>query len=111
MAFAKGTPKPVGSGRKKGSGNLPRLKTALERFAANGYDPLDSLILMAKNRNTKPDLRFRCHAELAPYVYAKMSPEQTGNGLVFQVILQERASPPQLPSGITLNLTEPECQK
>lgn len=68
MPFAKGTPKPPNSGRKKGGGNKPTIAAAL---AALNCDPITGLAALAMDTANKPEVRARCYAELLQYLHPK----------------------------------------
>lgn len=80
MPFVKGTPKPPGSGRKKGSINKLAL-TVASKLEELGCDPIEGMALIAADRNCPRDVRVKCYAELAQYVYPKRKAvEHSGPG-------------------------------
>ena len=70
MPFATGTPKPAGSGRKKGTPNRSSLEAA-ERLRELNCDPIEGMARIAMDEKHSPELRGRMFAELAHYVAAK----------------------------------------
>jgi hypothetical protein len=70
MPFARGTPKPPGSGRKKGTPNHIT-REAAERLEELGCDPIAALAAIAKDAMTSVELRVRVNCELLQYVYPK----------------------------------------
>jgi hypothetical protein len=70
MPFARGTPKPPGSGRKKGTPNRIT-REAAERLEDLGCDPIEGMARLAGDTKNTPELRGRMYAELAQYVYPK----------------------------------------
>ena len=100
MPFAKGTPKPANSGRKKGSGNKATVAAICERFH---FDPFEAMIHIAQDEDTKPDLRFRVAAELAQYVRPKLRTiELSGEGdrsaLIQLIVMQSADELPEPPA-------------
>lgn len=80
----KGTAKPPGSGRKKGTTNKAikalreEAKQVCERLGCN---PIEGLAIIAKNKKNPVELRARCFGMLAEYVYPKLNrQEHTGLG-------------------------------
>lgn len=70
MPFAKGTPKPKGSGRKKGQ--ICRLASDVRaRLQELGCDPIEGQALIAMDADVPVAIRQRCFAELSQYVYPK----------------------------------------
>ena len=69
-----GMPRPKGlpktGGRKPGTPNR-NSQALIDRLEALGCDPIESLATIALDPATKPDLKVRCLAELAQYVYPK----------------------------------------
>ena len=55
-------------GRKKGSGNKA---TVAAICAAKNCDPAEIVAELANDRKQKPELRFRCAAELLQYIHPK----------------------------------------
>jgi hypothetical protein len=68
MARPKGLPKT--GGRKSGTPNRDS-QALIERLEALGCDPIEGLARIALDPATKIDLKVRCFAELAQYVYPK----------------------------------------
>lgn len=68
MPFKPGTPKPNGSGRKKGSS--PKL-TVAAICAERKCDPAAILAELASDPKQRDVIRFRCAAELLQYIYPK----------------------------------------
>jgi hypothetical protein len=67
---------PKSGGRKKGTPN--RLtQDAAEKLAALGCDPLEGMAKLGMDPQISPELRFRCYAEVAQYVYPKRKPVET----------------------------------
>lgn len=64
---------PKSGGRKKGTPNRLTQDVA-ERLAALGCDPLEGMARLAMDPQSSPEFRFRCYAELLPYVYPKRKP-------------------------------------
>jgi hypothetical protein len=69
MAFVKGTPKPAGSGRKKGQSARATVTAILEQFHC---DPIEGMIRIAQDKKAKLELRGRLYAELAQYRWPKL---------------------------------------
>lgn len=78
--FTKGTPKPPGSGRKKGQ----QCKLATEaraRLEELGCDPLEGMALIAMDKSAPLDLRGSMFKELAKYSWPqRKAVEHTGAG-------------------------------
>lgn len=68
MPRPKGLPKT--GGRQPGTPNRKTHELA-EKLDKLGCDPIEGLALIAIDKETAPELRVRCYAELAQYVYAK----------------------------------------
>lgn len=71
MPFARGTPKPPGSGRKKGSRTRISIEIAA-RLESLGCDPIEGMAIIAMDKLYPPELRGRMFAELAQYVHPKL---------------------------------------
>ncbi|HZL57798.1 MAG TPA: hypothetical protein VFC21_11975 [Bryobacteraceae bacterium] len=70
MAFVKGTPKPPGSGRKKGQ--VCRLAADVRsKLQELGCDPIEGLARLAMDPDSERPIVARCLTELAQYVYPK----------------------------------------
>ncbi len=69
MPFVKGSPKPAGSGRKKGFSLKGNALETMQRF---GCDPIHGMIKIAENKKAGKQIRLRAYAELAQYVYPKL---------------------------------------
>lgn len=70
MPFAKGTPKPANSGRKKGS--ICKLSADVRsRLEALGCDPIEGMALISLDEKAPVEIRARMNAELAQYCYPK----------------------------------------
>jgi hypothetical protein len=70
MPFATGTPKPTGSGRKKGTPNRSSLEVA-ERLRELDCDPIEGMARIAMDEKHTPELRARMYSELATYLFPK----------------------------------------
>lgn len=68
--FKKGDPKPVTSGRKKGSINL-RTRSVEEIMAKWNYDPLEAMVKLAIE-STDDYTRMKCNMELCKYRYPQL---------------------------------------
>ena len=68
MPRPKGLPKT--GGRQPGTPNRKTHELA-EKLDKLGCDPIEGLALIAIDQETAPELKVRCYAELAQYVYAK----------------------------------------
>lgn len=93
MPFARGTLKPPGSGRQKGTPNRATAEVS-ERLTELGCDPIEGMASIAANETNPPELRGRMYAELAQYVYPKRKAvEHTGQcgEVVVQVCYEEKA--------------------
>lgn len=67
MAFKKGDPKPVNSGRKKGTKNKNNLGVQ-ERLEQKGINCIDEILEIARTTEDE-QIRFQCYKELLKYVY------------------------------------------
>lgn len=69
--------KPVGlpksGGRVRGTPNKATMEV-VEKLAALGCDPIAGLAEIAMDRKNSPELRARCHSELAQYLHPKRKP-------------------------------------
>ncbi len=80
MAFTKGTPKPEGSGRKKGTPNKLSA-TVRERLEELGCDPIEGMAQIAMDKSNTPELRHKAYADIAQYAYPKLKAiEHSGPG-------------------------------
>lgn len=70
MAFKKGMPKPINSGRKKGSLNKKRLKKVAELLAESGLEPAAEIIKEIAFMDSAKD-RAKAWADLLAYCEAK----------------------------------------
>jgi hypothetical protein len=68
MSRPKGLPKT--GGRVRGTPNK-KSETLLRKLEQLGCDPIEGLTSIALAPDTNPDLKVRCYAELAQYVYPK----------------------------------------
>lgn len=71
--FAKGTPKPANSGRKKGTPNkrtAEMVQTVRDICTKYGQDPIETMAQLMRDADDE-HLRFQCAKELASYMYAK----------------------------------------
>jgi hypothetical protein len=68
MPFKPGQPRPAGAGRKPGSS--PKL-TVAAICAERKCDPAAILAELASDVNQRPEIRFRCAAELLQYIHPK----------------------------------------
>lgn len=71
MPFQKGQPRPANAGRKKLPPGVVPKATVTELLASRNCDPILGMIDLAMDTTTKPELRYRCYAELAQYKYPK----------------------------------------
>lgn len=71
MPFTRGTPKPPGSGRKKGNGTKQYRGTVEQILAEHDCNPIAGLADIAKDKAIEPGVRVRAYGELAQYVYPK----------------------------------------
>ena len=90
MPFTKGTPKPKGSGRGKGTKNREH-STVHERVKKLGHDPIRALVELAQEAQAEGDrpVALQANKELLSYMYPKLRSieHQVGNasGTVFEV--------------------------
>lgn len=70
MPFARGAPKPPGSGRKMGTPNKITSEAA-ERLEELGCDPIEGMGKIAGDTRNTPEVRGRMYAELVQYLYPK----------------------------------------
>lgn len=70
MGARKGTPKPIGAGRKKGTPNK-RSETASETLELLGFDGLAEMHKMYSNPAISEQSRVKLLAEMAQYQYPK----------------------------------------
>jgi len=72
MGFEKGQPRPPGSGRKKGSKNIPKPKGVLEILNEKEIDPLVHLLQYCDVKSPlQPKDKARIWMEILSYCYAK----------------------------------------
>ncbi len=74
MGFARGTPKPPNSGRRKGQTPKKLLVLARDvalRLEELGCDPIEGLVKIANNKKADFGTRAKCFADLAQFVYPK----------------------------------------
>ena len=71
--FTKGTPKPINSGRKKGTPNknTQELKNRIENEYPD-YDPILSMVAIGNDPETPLELKITCHKEVAKYFRYKL---------------------------------------
>ncbi len=69
---------PKTGGRTKGTPNRATLQLK-EKIDAIGYDPLIELAKLAMKDKTPVEIAFRCHAEVAAYIYPKRKPVDASN--------------------------------
>lgn len=78
--FAKGNPKPPGSGRKKGQPTKLTLEARI-RLEELGCDPLEGMARIAMDTKAPIELRGRMYTELAKYIWPqRKAVEHTGAG-------------------------------
>lgn len=70
MPFQKGAPRHPDAGRKPGSHNKLTL-LAVTRLEELGCDPIEGMIIIAKDPQSSPELRGKMYSELAQYAYPK----------------------------------------
>lgn len=75
MARLKGLPKT--GGRQRGTPNLKTLEIA-HKLQVLGCDPIEGLVRIAMATETAPELKVRCYAELAQYIYPKRKASELG---------------------------------
>ena len=74
-------------GRKAGTPNR-NTQDLIERLATLGCDPIEGLARIAMDPATKPELKFRCFAELAQYVHPKRK--------ATDILIESTEQPPKL---------------
>jgi hypothetical protein len=69
----------------------------IERLESLGCDPIEGLVKIARDPATKPELKMRCFAELAQYVYPKRKAMDVSldGGREITVTVEHIGSPPR----------------
>lgn len=80
--FTKGTPKPINSGRKKGTPNKDK-KELRDRLNAEfpNYDPLLSLAAIGNDPKTPLEMKITCHKEIAKYIHPQRKAVEIANDI------------------------------
>lgn len=69
---------------------MASLKHAREKLEELGYDPLEALVEIARNRNQLSELRVRAAIALLPYVYSQVPTKLDSAGTVDELAAEIR---------------------
>ena len=90
-------PRQKTGGRQKGTPNKRTVELA-EKLAEMGFDPVATLVAIARDPSATPELRAHCAADLLPYLYPRRKAvELSGDDGPAELIVRWAGDMPSLP--------------